>query len=120
MNYELAKQLKAAGFFQDGDGFYISEFFDEKGVHEPSIGANDGDVYVPTLEELIEACEERGQLLLGCYGKGKYTARVGYFVASTPEQEAAGYPQIASHMAVESPTLIEAVAHLYLQLKKPI
>jgi hypothetical protein len=49
MNYELAKELKEAGFPQ-GVGTYL----DEKGAgyykHRP------GTVCIPTLSELIEAC----------------------------------------------------------------
>lgn len=116
MPYELAQQMKDAGFPQKytvckhGCPSYI--------LCEGGCKLED-KLYWPKLEELIEACEEKGQLLLGCYGKGKYTARVGYFIESTPEQEAAGYPQISAHIAVESPTLIEAVAHLWLALNSP-
>lgn len=51
MKYELAKQLKDAGFRQvwpDGKGeLYIGEKKED--------GMNEG-VYIPTLSELIEAC----------------------------------------------------------------
>jgi len=55
MNYKLAKQLKEAGFDQlnyDGDGKL-----------SPGIKNNEGKeynyevVYIPTLSELIDACE---------------------------------------------------------------
>ena len=42
MNYELAKQLKDAGFDQELIGAYDATFSD--------------GIYVPTLSELIEAC----------------------------------------------------------------
>lgn len=106
MPYELAKQLMDAGLPSGKADEYISTGPYEQWMY-------------PTLEELIEVCEEKGQLLLGCYGRGKYTARVGYFIEPTSEQEAAGYPQISAHIAVESPTLIEAVAHLWLALNSP-
>lgn len=69
------------------------------------------------LEELIEACEEYGQLLISCYGKGKYIVRIGYFIESTPEQKAQGYPQIAQHLQVEASTINEALTRLLQILK---
>lgn len=52
MNYELAKQLKDAGFPQGGDGKWI--------VSPDKIVARREDrVYVATLSELIKACGER-------------------------------------------------------------
>jgi len=55
MNYELAKKLKDAGFPQSGDGNYLIGNIetDEGGI----ITTN--SVYIPTLEELIEACGDR-------------------------------------------------------------
>jgi hypothetical protein len=58
MEYELAKQLKDAGFPQqvkEGDWFYIA------GGKEPCLITQlaynyETDVKIPTLEELIEAC----------------------------------------------------------------
>lgn len=44
MNYELVKELKDAGFPQEGKGGYETEYSDY------------GGVYFPTLAELIEAC----------------------------------------------------------------
>jgi hypothetical protein len=49
MNYELAKQLKDIGFPQGGDGKWI-------GSPDALVWRNDDRAYVPTLEELIEAC----------------------------------------------------------------
>ena len=49
MNYELAKKLKKCGFPQGGDGKWI-------GPPDALMWRNDDRVYVPTLEELIEAC----------------------------------------------------------------
>lgn len=51
MNYELAKQLKDAGFPQEGDGGYAldNDCKDERDTCE-CMG------YVPTLEELIGMC----------------------------------------------------------------
>lgn len=49
MNYELAKQLKDAGFQQKGSNGF------------PGIMNIDGDqeLYYPSLEELIEACGDK-------------------------------------------------------------
>ena len=49
MPYDLANQLKHAGFPQSGDG---------KRVASPDtlVARRDDFAYVPTLEELIEAC----------------------------------------------------------------
>lgn len=52
MNYELAKELKEAGFLQGGEGDY-SQGEPDAFLGEPYKSRN---VYYPTLEELIEAC----------------------------------------------------------------
>ena len=57
MKYELAKQLKDAGFprygkNRDVDGSLVTL--------NSSIGQMHDFVYIPTLEELIEACERDG------------------------------------------------------------
>jgi len=57
MKYELAKQLKDAGFPQYGknrdvDGSLVTI--------DSSIGQIHDFVYIPTFEELIEACERDG------------------------------------------------------------
>jgi len=55
MTYELAKQLKDAGFPQEGDG-YVLHTPNCKGWDAPSDCTHKTRAYVPTLEELIEAC----------------------------------------------------------------
>lgn len=56
MNYELAKQLKGAGFSQNpqGQGYFINV------TGNPFVfqSFNENEVYVPTLSELIHACGE--------------------------------------------------------------
>lgn len=47
MDYELALELKNAGFKQSGDNFDLD------------MPANIKGCYVPSLEELIEACGEK-------------------------------------------------------------
>lgn len=49
MDYELAKKLMDAGFPQIGKGRFI-------GSPNKLVWRTDDRVYVPTLEELIEAC----------------------------------------------------------------
>jgi hypothetical protein len=49
MIYELAKQLKDAGFAQGGKGAWIVS-------PDNLVSRHEDRVYVPTLEELIEAC----------------------------------------------------------------
>jgi hypothetical protein len=49
MIYELAKQLKDAGFVQGGKGAWIVS-------PDNLVSRHEDRVYVPTLEELIEAC----------------------------------------------------------------
>lgn len=71
------------------------------------------------LEELINRCEEKGQLSIVCYGKGKYVTRIGYFIESTPEQKMQGYPQMMAHCEVEAPYLDMALFHLLLALTPP-
>jgi len=92
ISYELAKQLKEAGFPQDGD---IEQWENH--------GDNSGDgVFKPTLSELIEACgDEFESLSLHPYYDGDIYMVFGRntlgFNGSTPE---------------------EAVANLYLALNK--
>jgi len=58
MNYELAKKLKDAGFEQYGNGTLA--------VCPP--GSTEADIaYIPTLEELIEACGDGFDALFGPY-----------------------------------------------------
>ena len=54
-SYELAKKLKEAGFPQMPHG--KGDWRDSKGIRTPEGSEiKDGDFYVPTLSELIEAC----------------------------------------------------------------
>jgi hypothetical protein len=56
MNYELAKELKDAGFPQKGNGGFLVE---TELVGETIAGKKDTECYTPTLSELIEACMPR-------------------------------------------------------------
>ncbi len=57
MNYELAQELKEAGFPQGGAGEWATGYVE----HPPITGTLDEPVqfYMPTLSELIEACGDK-------------------------------------------------------------
>ena len=95
MNYELAKQLKDAGFPQQEPNGFVGIL---------NHGA-DPDVYFPDLEELIEAC-----------GNG--------FIAIVRADDGSEYFATARGDAMFPPrhvgaTPTEAVAMLWLALNKP-
>lgn len=54
MNYELAKELREAGFPQKGMGTFSRH---RKDIDEQYVEVN--EIYIPTLSELIEACGEK-------------------------------------------------------------
>lgn len=89
MNYELAKQLKDAGWSQDNLGRKIS------------IRSN--EAVVPTLEELIEACGEEFWILRKANGGG--------WVATNGKL---GGDEIKTDIF---DSRVEAVARLWLALK---
>ncbi len=101
MNYELAKELKNAGFKVPPihEGFWFDEYGQRCGnVH--------GSTYIPTLEELIEAC---GEITLQGEGtNGEWRARKVLNHGSTEETQ---------ELVVGS-TPTEAVARLWLALNK--
>ena len=91
MDYELAKSLMDAGFPQTGKGNLI-------GSLDKLVWRSGDRVYVPTLEELIEACGESfGSLDKQHDGWLAYTSYDQSCFAETPA---------------------EAVAHLWLALQK--
>ena len=74
MNYELAKQLKEAGFYQatwrgqnyfneDGLAVISDEFLENERMQ--------GKIKIPSLSELIESCGDKFEWL-GNYGVTKY------------------------------------------------
>lgn len=102
MNYELARRLQDAGLPQvQKEGRFTA--FVEQGNY---VEAKDA-IYVPTLEELIEAC-----------GKNKPTLRpwnVFEWLASVPHPD--GSRQLLQGVG-STPT--EAVARLWLALNKKV
>ena len=110
ISYELAKQLKDAGFPQHGRGIFI-------GKQGTNIGDN-VDIpwacYVPTLSELIEACLRMGDqknkpffVKLVCSNPDPNSSIYSYGVQS----EAQNIRDITYFLSPE-----EAVAHLWLEL----
>jgi hypothetical protein len=97
MDYPLAKELKDAGFPQGGRGRWI--------VDPGLIVVRGGDrAYIPTLEELIEACgdidlriDRRNKRVLKWESKAMFTDGRNTALGSTPSS---------------------AVARLWLALKK--
>lgn len=81
MDYELAKQLEQAGFPQAGQGRWI-------GPADQLIWRAGEKVYVPTLEELIEALPA-GVLRLTRY-PNTYGAAYGEYMDQTANGRTAG------------------------------
>jgi len=98
MTHEIAKKLKDAGFEQEGLGLLMNGNVYALGFSEPT-----GDMYYPTLSELIEACGH-------------------YFYQLTKEDNGSwtcasinGYPK-SGFGVTNSSTPEEAVANLWLAL----
>ena len=107
MNYELAKQLKDAGFPQ-GEPYNNYLYCDE---HEDLEHTEECSAYIPTLEELIEACgDDFGEVGLAghCEDRGKWRASQGW-------DGCGGYD---NDVYADTPT--EAVANLWLSLNKKL
>lgn len=104
MPYELAKQLKEAGFPQEGDlNNYVTchSYEDDVNCREDGHSA-----YSPTLEELIDAC---GDEITSMYRADKLPeGRV--WVVKCCDRE--------THVGI-GVTLTIAVARLYLDLNPP-
>lgn len=113
MDYELAKKLKDAGFPQEGKGHFEGQYIQD------IQGAGTLNLYIPTLEELIEACnpekaDDFGIVLSGDVWEAYYIY-VGHFNHSmkfkTPDD------LFEVNVVVTGPTPLIAVANLYLALK---
>lgn len=108
MNYELAKELKDAGFRQgywegwdDHGGGKWMQFDGKNSLYDHETGDSE-ELYVPTLSELIEACRMFTDRL--CLEQHSNDWRAGIYVG--PKQFASGS------------TPEEAVARLWLVLNK--
>lgn len=100
MTYELAKELKDAGF--KGDPEAVKPVFHEN-REQPGKGLL---IYEPTLSELIEACGEDFDALT-C--TAPYGWNASYFRGSHNK---------ATRASVSAPTAIEAVAKAWLGMRK--
>ena len=101
MDFALAKALKDGGFHQSGKGTRVAP-------PEKIIVRRDDFAYVPTLEELIEACPKRivnHQFALRHYGNSRWIAGHVLYEDWTQAQGT-------------GKTLAEAVARLWLALNK--
>lgn len=103
MNYETALALEKAGFPQEGNGSWICE---KEGLHPGR--ESEEDLYLPTLEELIEACGDESFVLGRSFDKcgraGDWDAQV--YDAKTRTIGTGSTPN-------------DAVANLWLALNKP-
>jgi hypothetical protein len=97
MIYELAKELKEAGFLQGGKGNWI-------GPPEALSWRHADRVYQPTLSELIEACRLQPQQ--------SFDLSTGNDGGSSWKAQALGGKYVGMGKAPE-----EAVAHLWLALQ---
>lgn len=106
MNYELAKQLKDAGFPQEEKA---GEVLDDEGL--PAIPGNyEGRLYVPTLIELIEACGD---------SFGALHKVLDYWEACGGEYQPMDQDCAWKFMLKDS-TPEQAVANLWLALNQPL
>jgi len=109
MNYELAKELKDAGFPQVGMGMYstyLEQIDPEAVLPSEVIGiASTDSCYVPTLSELIEACGDK-------FGRLEYTPDVSMNPWWAHERLE------GPHNVGDGSTPEESVARLWLALKK--
>jgi hypothetical protein len=112
MNYELAKELKEAGFPQP-DLLPVDGVQRLYGLGKGEWKSKNGGaiVYVPTLEELIAACGAGfGAAILSLHPTTKWA--VGESVHDDDIYIGATY--------AEAPTLTEAITRLWLALNKKV
>lgn len=98
MNYELAKELKDAGFPQKG-GLFKGRMYDDAG----DFVQPENRQYIPTLEELIEACGNHAKFILSYL-----RAHKNWRAAIVDETITKGHGENA----------LEAVARLWLAINK--
>jgi hypothetical protein len=112
MNYELAKQLKDAGFPQNTDNQVLHPFFCT-GWDKGNKCTKKDQCTVPTLSELIEACGGEFLDLSTIEGKDYVWEACGKYYCCDEHGEGRKFG--------EGKTPEEAVAKLWLELnKKPL
>jgi hypothetical protein len=107
MNYELAKQLKEAGFSQ-GKLLDCDTYINDDNSYTTYQYASPNALYLPNLSELIEACGDKFSSLTRSPRNTWYT--------STPKGE--GKYEYEFVVGIEGSTPEEAVANLWLALNK--
>jgi len=115
MNYELAKQLKDAGFPQDGDNMELCHGESETVFVSDIEDGKTNYCYVPTLSELIEACGDRFGAL---HAMGTLVGEKGI---TSWKAESGGDHSIEDTFPFvngKGETPEEAVAKLWLELNK--
>ncbi len=114
ISYELAKQLKDAGFSQGTYMHYTCQHDEPLKCRLVSFKLHESDcddVAVPTLEELIDACgDEFGRLIRQFQIGGIF-----WTAYSSPRPNDINVP---AYIVQIGSTPTEAVANLYLALKK--
>lgn len=118
MDYKLAKQLKDAGFPQEGNGSFQSTgklVPLSSGIPNAKFIPTE-EAYVPTLSELIQECGD-SFLSLTFIPEIKRTTDGGYIAKSRDEGGGAGDMMEFDHM-VYGKTAEESVALLYLAINK--
>jgi hypothetical protein len=100
MKYELAKQLRDAGFPQSGNGKWI-------GPPEKIVWRSGDRAYAPTLEELIDGCGKGDDSFHLCTRDGVWIANF-----RLSDRHAGSH----TYAAGQGPAPAEAVAKLWLAL----
>lgn len=103
--YELLKQLKEAGFPQDGYGIYIEE---PNNRREPYLQRTENAVYNPTTDELIEVVGV--ELIIWNYKGEWYSGLLGHMEKGINYID--GYPNYCEN----GDTLKESLIKLYLAI----
>lgn len=108
MNYKLAKELKDAGFPQEGEFMWVDTYGKKERWATKNIGMYPSYSFLyiaPTLEELIDACQK--------FLKGPNNA------ITIQIYEDKTYVSIGARLCMQRfPKVIEGVAELYLELKR--
>lgn len=109
MDYTLAKELKDAGFPQSTHSRGFGVFPSGEVINASFLSEKYDAVYVPTLEELIEACGQKLVSISRMFN-GRWLDGWGALYH--------GSELSSAHSLVEGATPTEAVARLWLALKR--
>lgn len=126
LTYELAKKLKEAGFPQKKIGYVwffrkaVNNYFIQREAGWLKVYTKNADnlknewYFVPTLEELIEACGDRFEYL---YRADEDMKEVGIYWICGQNPSGEG-DEFKMNPSGQGKTPSEAVANLWLQLNK--